>query len=258
MIDRRRGILRYGLGMRALLSSLGLVVGCGWGAAPEPTASVEAVEAVEEGSTQEVADASGEDAGDRGPQDESKRFRLPERTTEMPERWRCTEQVGFHGCFKPVAGGTFLMGAQSEDPMAPGYDPAARPEEGPPHAVTVSPFWLQIGEVSAGEYRLCLHDGGCRSEAVLQEGGFATVGDDQRLELPAVGVTWQGAVDYCTWLGGRLPTEAEWELAARGTEGRRFPWGDEPRCPQVDADHQERERLLRGQAEDGCDRVVRS
>ena len=77
-------------------------------------------------------------------------------------------------------------------------------------AVTVSPFYMQQHEVTNGEYRRFDEQ---------HEGADA---------LPVIYVSWFNAMAYAVWLGGVLPTEAQWEFAARGKEGRSFPWGDDP------------------------------
>ena len=135
----------------------------------------------------------------------------------------------------------FLMGAQSAEPDAPGYDPAAEVDEGPPRAVTLEPFALQRFAVSVRQFRWCITYGPCDADDVGQGEDFTfspmsiydammviREGDDR----PITGITWQGAKTYCEWVGGRLPTEAEWEYAARGGPlQRRYPWGEaEPTC----------------------------
>ena len=83
------------------------------------------------------------------------------------------------------------------------------------HRVTVSSFWMQEHEVSNAEYR--------RFDPER--------GDDH---LPVVYVNWYEAYAYAAWLGGSLPTEAQWEFAARGRDGREYPWGDEtPTCDRA-------------------------
>jgi formylglycine-generating enzyme required for sulfatase activity len=90
-----------------------------------------------------------------------------------------------------------------------------------PHRVTVSPFWLDRTEVTVDAYRRCADAGVCAP--VAYEQGARRFED---AALPVSLVSWHDANTYCAFVGKRLPTEAEWERAARGRIGRRFPWGD--------------------------------
>lgn len=89
--------------------------------------------------------------------------------------------------------------------------------------VYVRAFAIDRHEVTVGAYRACVLDGACALEPLI-EGDERHLGDD----LPQVNVTWAEARQFCAWRGGRLPTEAEWERAARGDDGRVYPWGDRP------------------------------
>ncbi len=92
-----------------------------------------------------------------------------------------------------------------------------------PREVQVDGFWIDRREVTVREYRACVHAGGC-ALAPLLEGDPRYLADG----LPQVNVTRGEAAAACRWRGGRLPTEAEWEKAARGTDARTWPWGDDP------------------------------
>lgn len=93
--------------------------------------------------------------------------------------------------------------------------------EGLAHRVTVTGFAMDRTEVTVRDYRVCVRVGRCAPP------GFA-VGDPRydRPGLPVTHVRWQDAARYCEFSGGRLPTEAEWEFAARGKSSRTFPWGN--------------------------------
>jgi formylglycine-generating enzyme required for sulfatase activity len=154
---------------------------------------------------------------------------IPADVTELPTPFRCAGDPPPTTCFRQVEGATFRMGAQAADPTAPNHDPHAGPHEGPVHEVTVSTFWMLANEVDSGRYALCVSSAAC-SEDDLERGPGSTYQADGMLDHPINFVSWTGADRYCRWLGGRLPTEAEWELAARSTDARVFPWGNEPAC----------------------------
>lgn len=94
-------------------------------------------------------------------------------------------------------------------------------EEGQ-HAVFLSEYGIDRTEVSVRDYWRCVNDGAC-SSIRLQEGSVPFGISDH----PVVGVSWHQAREYCRWQHGHLPTEAQWERAARGRDGRVFPWGNQ-------------------------------
>jgi len=98
----------------------------------------------------------------------------------------------------------------------------------PERIVTVDGFAIQNTEVTNNMYSLCVKLGECTDPDPENSPKY---GDYRYLNYPITGVTWGQAVDYCTFIHGRLPTEAEWEKAARGPDGNRYPWGNEnPAC----------------------------
>ena len=101
-------------------------------------------------------------------------------------------------------------------------------DEYPDHPVELSAFWLDQTEVSNQQYRLCLEAGACDPPMELnsftRDSYFNSPEYDQ---YPVINLTQDMAAEYCTWIGARLPTEAEWEYAARGPEGYLFPWGND-------------------------------
>ncbi|MEM7111885.1 MAG: SUMF1/EgtB/PvdO family nonheme iron enzyme [Chloroflexota bacterium] len=113
-----------------------------------------------------------------------------------------------------VSAGSFMMGSR-EDELNVDKD------EFPQHAVTLTGYWIDQFEVSNERYRICVNDGVCAASLLATDSNFNDTNQ------PVVGISWHNAVAYCKWAGGRLPTEAEWEYAARGAENQIFPWGNE-------------------------------
>ncbi len=126
-----------------------------------------------------------------------------------------------------IPGGTFLMGSAESDTQAD-------EDERPVHQVSVGTFYLYTHEVTNEMYAACAAAGACLPVNEMDSGPTTHYSDDAYAEYPVVGVDWNMARSYCTWAGGRLPTEAEWEYAARGTESLLYPWGaEEPACDRV-------------------------
>jgi formylglycine-generating enzyme required for sulfatase activity/tRNA A-37 threonylcarbamoyl transferase component Bud32 len=119
------------------------------------------------------------------------------------------------------------------------------PDTKPPHEVTLSSFCLDKTEVTTRAYLACVEKGECERPpskvswpgiTPAQEklySGLCNADQKDRLDHPINCVAWAMADNFCKKRGARLPTEAEWELAARGSVQRRYPWGDEPPSPKL-------------------------
>ena len=94
--------------------------------------------------------------------------------------------------------------------------------ETPVHAVTVNPFYMDRTEVTNEEYQLFVTATGHRPPPHWRDGKFSL----NEAKVPVVNVSWEDANAYAQWIGKRLPTEEEWEFAARGSDGRIYPWGN--------------------------------
>lgn len=138
-----------------------------------------------------------------------------------------------------VEGGSFFMGVDSPDPLLASASPS--------HKVDVGSFCLDRHEVTVTEFHRCSDPGECKrpflkshwadpsEEGRAEAAAFASLCNDGREGVgdhPINCVTWAQADAFCRFRGGRLPTEAEWERAARGGDGRAFPWGSEPPGPE--------------------------
>jgi formylglycine-generating enzyme required for sulfatase activity len=115
-----------------------------------------------------------------------------------------------------VSAGTFIMGSYN-----------GNADEKPVHAVYLDAFNIDKYEVTNALYKICVEANACGFPKFENSNLRPTYYGDQRFDqYPVIGVTWDMAKGYCEWRKARLPTEAEWEKAARGTKGREYPWGE--------------------------------
>jgi formylglycine-generating enzyme required for sulfatase activity len=147
-----------------------------------------------------------------------------------PSRAMTTSTAGSAMVLVPA--GRFLRGSRSGE----GAD-----EERPQRSVHLDAFYIDRHEVSVAQYRACVKARVCTDHRLRgdpppseAERDLCNYGHAGRDDHPVNCVIWDEAKRYCAWAGKRLPTEAEWEKAARGTDGRRYPWGSaEPDCKRV-------------------------
>jgi formylglycine-generating enzyme required for sulfatase activity len=148
-------------------------------------------------------------------------------TTNSPERVNPVDQA--HLVLVPA--GEFTMGASLVETMllcdtiGLVCDEVEFTDESPAHQVFLEDYLIYQHEVTNQQYRLCVENGGCTIPALTE-----FFNNPNFPNHPVVYVNWFAAVDYCTWAGGRLPTEAEWEKAARGISGDLYPWGNNFEC----------------------------
>ena len=128
-----------------------------------------------------------------------------------------------------VPAGTFMMGSLPDD------------DQFGPHTVTLDGFWIDQTEVTNAQFADFLNARGNQFEGGINWLEIEQIENAQiemkngifqpeagKSDYPAVEVSWFGIFAYCEWVGARLPTEAEWEYAARGPENHVYPWGDDP------------------------------
>lgn len=138
-----------------------------------------------------------------------------------------------------IPAGSFWMGCNSAvDDDCSEDDSTDTMDEFPYHEVSLSGYYIDLTEVTLLAYAECISARACTALV----GGPAY--SAEKAGRPVTYVDWSQAVAFCNWVGKRLPTEAEWEKAARGTDGRRFPWGSEPATCEY--------AVMYGDGDNGC------
>lgn len=118
-----------------------------------------------------------------------------------------------------ISAGWFTMGCDEGDPEC-------EEAERPTHQVWLPTYRIDRHEVTSARYLECVAAGACKAPEL--EGDQCNASRPERGDHPVNCVTWFDADSYCKWRKKRLPSEAEWEKAARGTNGATFPWGEDP------------------------------
>jgi formylglycine-generating enzyme required for sulfatase activity/serine/threonine protein kinase len=137
-----------------------------------------------------------------------------------------------------VPEGTFMMGSKDDDKNA-------RDDEKPQRKIYLDAYWIDKYEITNVQYAMCVSSGSCTEPYKL---GSATrisyYSSPEYNNYPVIYVDWDQANSYCNWVGGRLPTEAEWEKAARGPDGNEYPWGnEEPECSLANYDQRNEKQI---------------
>lgn len=152
---------------------------------------------------------------------------------------RTREKDGMKVVYVPA--GTFLMGASDEQvdwilnqSWCSSCDKSLFESGQPIHEVYLDAYWIDKFEVTNGQYAQCVAEGACEAPSSSEAWQHSVYYDNiQFADYPVIFVNWYQAQSYCQWAGGRLPSEAEWEKAARGTDARYYPWGNEAPTDQL-------------------------
>lgn len=147
-------------------------------------------------------------------------------TEVVDPNFRVSEKDQAEQIFIPA--GEFLMGTNDKDAQHFLGNGVAYPEV-PEHTIYLDGYWIDKYEVTNARYEICVEEGACTPPWVnFSNTREEYYGNPEFDNYPVIMVDWWQASAYCEWAGGRLPTEAEWEKAARGTDGRKYPWGNDP------------------------------
>lgn len=139
---------------------------------------------------------------------------------------RVSEIDGMEQVYIPA--GEFLMGTNDVEAKREIIGGRAYPEI-PQFSYFLDEFWIDKYEVTNKQYRDCMDAGACTDPHRIGSYSYPDYFSNPAYDhYPVVWVTWFQATDYCKWVERRLPTEAEWEKAARGIDGRKYPWGNDP------------------------------
>jgi len=127
-----------------------------------------------------------------------------------------------------VPAGEFIMGSEDIEAQTSKDNGRAYPEI-PQHTLYLDGYWIDKFEVTNAQYTMCVEAGACTPPHSPGSYTYPHYFDNPDFaNYPVIWVSWYQARGYCEWAGRRLPNEAEWEKASRGTEGQKYPWGNDP------------------------------
>ena len=140
---------------------------------------------------------------------------IPSNTPDISDSSEFVDEKGV--TMRLVSTGEFSMGSESGDS-----------DEAPVHTVSLEAYYIDKYEVTNALYKACVIAGAC-----YEPNNISNYVSSQYADHPVVFVDWGMAKSYCEWRSAKLPTEAQWEKAARGTDGRTYPWGEGIDCSKA-------------------------